>query len=231
MSITIKRRRPEAQKIAKIFDFAAKNYTYKKGADKIEKIIKLHPEFKNESTLCDLGFLYDHMAINQKNNSLKNNYERKAFGLYRQALRSNPRSINATWGIGRIWWHRKNIKAIKYAVKAAQLMKKISGSSGLMLQNIGLVYEDLSNTKQAEYWYKQGIKEEPKKWGGYYNILNLYQKQRRINEIQKLLPIMKRLYQKESIEFKKTLWGKYILKNIQELEQFVKKNKKKRKLD
>lgn len=209
------------QKILNIFDLSAKNYKYKEGIEKIEKIIEIHPELKNESTLCDLGFLYDHLALKQKNKLLKNKYEEKAFNLYRGAIKKNNQSINAIWGIGRVWWHRKDKKAIKYAIKAANLMKKLNGSAGLMLQNIGLVYEDLGDLKLAERWYLRGLKEEPNKFSGYYNLLNLYRKQERFKKIQKLLPIFKKLYQKETAKFKKTSWGKDILKKIKELEQFV----------
>ena len=209
------------QEILDIFDLSAKNYRYKEGIKKIEKIVEIHPELKNESVLSELGFLYDHLALQQKNKLLRNKYEEKAFNLYRGALKKNRESINAIWGIGRIWWHRKNRKAVKYAIKAANLMKKLHGSAGLMLQNVGLVYEALGDIKRAEQWYLRGLKEEPNNFGGYYNLLNFHHKQERREEVQRLLPAFKKLYQKETTKFKKTSWGKDILKKIKELEQFV----------
>lgn len=210
------------QEIATIIRDAMGNYTYKNAIEKIEKILKKHPILRDEQRLCDLATLYDHLATQEKNASKRKKYEETAFGLCRSVLKINPGSIYdayALWGIGRIWWHRKNIKAIKYAKAATKVMKKVTGKDGGMSVSVGVVYDDLGNIRQAEYWYLKAIKENPDQLGLYYNLTNFYYKNNLIKKQKHYLPILKRMYGNESEEFKQTKWGRSIGEKIQEMDK------------
>ncbi|MBI2482325.1 MAG: hypothetical protein HYV76_02075 [Candidatus Vogelbacteria bacterium] len=208
------------QQINEIVRTAMLNYNYKKAIQDIEKILKKHPILRDEQRLCDLGMLYDHQAMVEKNVLKRKEYEKTAFKLYREILTINPGSMYdsyALWGIGRIWLHRKNKKALKYAKEAAVLTKKMTGKAGGMLLNVGLVYDELGNYKQAERWYLKTIKEDPGQLGLYINLTTLYFKYRRLDRLKKILPTLKKLYEKEPDQFKQTKWGEFINGKIKEM--------------
>ena len=211
--------------INKIFERAANNYKYRWGIQKIEKLLKKNINFISEDILCKLGFLYDHLALKQKKINLKKFYENKAIKLYQQALKINPKSHRATWGIGRVWWHRKNKRAISYATRAYRLKKINDGKIGLYAQNIGLIYEAIGNYKKAEYWLLRGMKENKKDFGSYINLEVFYRLIKNFNKAKKCAVKLKKLYDKESISFKKTLWGKKIQEIIQNADKSLKKKK------
>ena len=167
----------KAKKIYTIFKEANLNFRYGWGVEKIEKEVKTNPELlENERVLTWLGFLYDHLALRKKGKQ-KKACEDKAIRLYRKALKINPDSINAIWGIGRVWWHRNNKKALIYAFKTYRLHKKLrKGKGSSFAQNIGVIYETLGNERRAEYWLKRGLGEEKNNWGPYFNIIRFYRK-------------------------------------------------------
>ncbi len=100
------------------------NYNYKLGIHSIEKILKSNPRLNQEvDVLVKLGTLYDHYAL-QCATIQREKMEQKAIEIYRVALLINPQSPSATWGIGRIWWHRKDKQAIPYALEAFRLSQK-----------------------------------------------------------------------------------------------------------
>lgn len=189
------------KEIKRIFNSATVNFNYREAANKIENILDKNPQIKNEQTLSNLGFLYDHLAFFCKNKILKQKYEKEALTLYYQVLRLNPDSVAATWGVGRIWWHRKNKKAIKYARRAAQLAVRQDPKLSSMYMNLAVVHETLGNLKKAEYWYRYVIKKEPNFFGAYYGLTEMYYVNdvpNKAEKISKLLPQLIKLYKKES---------------------------------
>ncbi|KKS39878.1 MAG: hypothetical protein UV04_C0034G0003 [Candidatus Gottesmanbacteria bacterium GW2011_GWA2_42_16] len=195
---------------------------------KEKSILVKNPELKNEQTLSKLGFLYDHLAFFSKNKILQPKYEQEALRLYNQALKYNPDSVSAIWGIGRIWWHRKNKKAIKYARRAARLAVKQDPELSVMYMNLAVVYETLGNLKRAEYWYRYVLKKEPNFFGAYYGLAEMYYVKdvpNKADKISKLLPQLIKLYKKES---KKSLGSKFEDKRkkiINDIVMYVKKEK------
>lgn len=210
--------------IKKIFEEATNNFKYKWGVQKIEKKLKQNKALITNNNLCDLGHLYDHLALQQKKTALRKKYENQALRLYRRALKINLKSYRATWGIGRIWWHRNNKKAIPYALKAYHLRKRAKKDAGLYAQAIGLVYQSLKNYKRAEYWLLRGAKENKKDFGVYLNLVAFYRLIGDFKKAQKYALGLKELYNKESSKFKKTAWGKIIKQIIKNSDKPLLKN-------
>lgn len=204
------------KKLSAIFRSTATGKGYKIAIKKTEEILKNNPHLEDEQRLCDLALLYDHQAALEENIDARKKYEKKAFELCRRVLSINPGSIYdayAMWGIGRIWWHRKNKKALKYAKKAASLMKEKTGETGGMIVNIGLVYDTLGNYHRAEYWLLKALCEDPKQLGLHYNLARFYHKHNRMNKLKRCLPTLKKLFNEKDENYKKSDWGKFL--NIQ----------------
>ena len=210
--------------LEKIFYDATNNYKYRWGVNKFEIFLKKHPILiKNEDILCKLGLLYDHLAFKEKNK--RHIHEKKAFGLYKKALKYNPDYFRAVWGIGRIWWHRRSKKAIPYAIKAYRLAKKSKPDYGINAQCVGLVYEALDDYKNAEKWLLKGIEIEPKNWGCYLNLVGFYRLTKQFSKSKFYAKKLETLFKKESKEFKKTLWGQKILISIRDADKEPEKKK------
>lgn len=212
-------------KLNKIFERAMTNYKYEWGIKKIEKLLRNRPNFINEDILCKLGVLYDHFALNQKP-GFKKKYENKAIKLYQQALRINPKSSRAIWGIGRVWLHRQNKRAIPYALKAYHLKKATKKDIGLYGQHIGLIYEALGDYKKAEYWLLKGMRESRKNFRSYLNLVIFYRFIKKFDKAKKYAYYAERLYEKEPNDFKKTKDGKKIKEFILNADKPLPKIKK-----
>lgn len=207
-----------SRSIEAVFDQAVNNFNYRSGIRQIEKILAQHPEWENDQTLSWLGLLYDHQALRSDGLS-RRQLEEKAFRLYRRALRFNPQSPSALWGIGRIWWHRKSKKAIKYATQAARNAYKQNGSFTKFF-NLAVVYETLGNPKRAEYWYRKVIEKEPSYWAAYYSLINLYVSGSFANKqkkIEKLIPAFEKNYKSASKEIRASKWGQMIQDRIEQI--------------
>lgn len=202
-----------------VFYDAADNFKYFSGIKNFEKLFKKYPEAeKDDLILSRLGMMYDHLALKYPTKRIK--YENKALSLYKKALKFNPNSHKATWGIGRIWWHRKSKKALPYAIKAIRLAKKSRDPYGIYISNVGLVYKFIGNDKLAEKWFLKAIKIEPNNWGIYLNLIVLYEKNKQVDKIKKYLPKFKKLVKKEDRSFFKTNWGKRIVGIIKRIEKY-----------
>lgn len=203
----------------KRYDIAIKN---------AEQILKRFPKLKTQRNLNDLGLVYDHAALFKINKVQKRRYEEKALKLYKKILYLDSNSIYvpyAVWGIGRVWWHRKNRKAIKYAIRAAELMKQITGKAGLMISNIGAVYEELGDLKEAETWYKKGVKESSKELGAYLNLVDFYYKTKNFSLVKKYIPKLYETYDLQTRNFKDTAWGKRVMRKIIKYEKSIKERR------
>lgn len=200
-------------------------FKYLEAIEVFERVLEKTPELKdNEDILCRLGMLYDHAAFQNKNK--KNFYEKKALSFYKKALKINPRSIKATWGIGRIYWHNSDKKAVSYAKKAYSLAKRDAKKFGIYIQNIGLVYQTLGKFKEAERWLKKGADTNPKDWAMYLNLVNFYRYTKQFKKSKKYSLILDKLFKKESRSFKKTPWGNKISQTIKDAERELNKVKK-----
>jgi tetratricopeptide (TPR) repeat protein len=178
----------------------------------------------DENILCRLGMLYDHAALQDVKR--KKTYEHKALSLYKRALKINPSSVKATWGIGRIYWHNEDKKAIPYAKRAYLLAKRYEKRTGIYIQNVGLVYQTLGKFKEAELWLKKGANAEPKNWAMYLNLVVFFRYTKQFIKSKKYSLVLKKLFSQESTLFKKTPWGKKIAEVIKDAEKELNKIKK-----
>lgn len=211
-----KKQYQESSVIEKLFEEATNSFRYEWGVRRVESIFVKHPQLINDHSLCKLGLLYDHLALKQKTDKRRKFYEAKALRLYRQALASNPRSYRALWGIGRVWWHRRDRRALPYAIRAYHLRKRLERSSGLFAQNIGLIYEALGDYKKAEYWLLRGMRENKTDFGSYINLVVFYRLIGDFKKAKKFAVDLRTLYNREPKSFKNTLWGKKISEIIKD---------------
>jgi tetratricopeptide (TPR) repeat protein len=174
---------------------------YKKILSQISREIEKEPELINEEmVLAKLGFLYDHLAVYAGNKKEKNKYEREALKAYNKILKKNPNSVNAIWGIGRVYWHNKNKKAIDYAKKAARIATKESVEMYPMYMNVAVVYESLSQFDRAEYWYLKVIKKRPKFLGAYLNLAEMYLEKNKNKKYKKLILEIEKQFSEEELD-------------------------------
>ncbi len=207
----------ELSNIDRIFSRVADSFNYSEGIKEIESIIKRNPEFLNrENVLLKVGMLYDHFATQQRSLQKRNIIEKKALAFYQSALKINPKSHGATWGIGRVWWHRKSKKAISYAKRAYLLAKQNGMDAGIYAQNVGAVYRAIGNLKRSEFWLIKGAKESPTDWGVYLNLISFYKSIGRVNKASLYRGKLKFFFDKESKKKKDTKWGKMIKEIIRE---------------
>lgn len=218
------RQEPKKQ-INNIFDKAACDFAYGEALSQIQEILRKYPDSRDDRVLCKLGFLHDHLAAFEKNKKLVKEHESFALKAYQEALKFNPRSSGAIWGIGRIWWHRKDKRALIYAKRAAKIAIEDDPKMFPMYMNLAVVYETLGNFKRAEYWYKRIIKEIPDFWGAYYGLANLYYSEsnvkRRKIKLKEILPDLLRLYKKESRKLKGSKFGNQTRQRVEELVSVV----------
>lgn len=193
-------------KVNKIFKNAVNKGAYREGIDKIEDLIE-DKEIKDEEILYNLGFLYDHYSFELKPEKRKE-MEEKAMSLYKKTLEINPDYYNATWGIARIYGYRKSKKALPYAKEAYKKHKKKTGNQDFA-QNVAAIYNILGNYEEAEKWYKKPL-DETDQPGMFANIVNFYRKTDQLNKVKPFLEKGRRLFEKKSDSFKKSLVGKKI---------------------
>ena len=200
-------------------------FKYLQAIKLFEKEIVENPELKNnEDILCRLGMLYDHAAL--QNKKIKRTYENTALSLYKKALKINPASFKATWGIGRVYWHNTNPKAVRYAKKAYDIARRKEKKLGIYIQNVGLVYESLGKFKESEKWLEKGAAAEPKSWAVYLNLVVFYRLTKQFKKSKKYALKLNKLFDKEPASFKKTPWGKRVVEVIKNSEKELKKIKK-----
>lgn len=158
----------------KAFDDALSCYTYGSGIKALEQLSRRYPALKKDpENLVNLGLLYDHAAMNAKGSNAS--LEKNARFYYQEALKIDRRFYSAWWGLGRIYWHNKDRRALPLALKAYRLSKNArSSDAGQYAQNIGLIYKAIGNAPRAEYWLKRGTEESRKEWGVYYNLMRFY---------------------------------------------------------
>lgn len=216
--------KPTLETFETIFKEANHNKKNVWGIKRFESLLNKYPEFrKNESVLHRLGLMYDHVFL--KDPAKQKPYEDKAISIYKAILKINPDSYKATWGIGRVWWHRKNKKALPYVLAAYDLIKKVkdpAAPKGLYTQNVGMIYEMLGDMRNAEQWYKKGIKVTPEDWGVYLNVIGFYNRQKNPAKAKPFLPKYAQLLKKEPKEFFDTAWGKQVLNIIKDTENAIK---------
>lgn len=199
----------------KIFEKASNNFRYQWGAAVFEKFFKEHPKFFHEKLLCRLGLLLDHLAL--KTPRHRRHYERKALQIYRRVLKLKSNSYRATWGIGRVWWHRRSRRALPYARKAFHLAKKENKATrGMYAQQVGLVYESLGDFKNAERWLFKGLRENPTDWGLHLNLVVFYRYVREFEKAKRFATRLQKLFKKTSSQFRRTAWGRKITQVIRE---------------
>jgi len=198
----------------RIYKDSIYNNKYLSGIVLLKKIQAQYGNFYDEGFFCKLGLLYDHAALSAKK-KIKEEYEEKALILYRTVLKKNPSSCGAAWGIGRVWWHRKSKRAIRYAMKAYRLAKR-QGIKGLYAQNIGLIYEVLGDYKKAELWLFRGVKENPAEWGNYLNLVTFYRLMKDFDKSVYYADILKKKIKREPPKFWRTKFGKMIKQSIKE---------------
>jgi tetratricopeptide (TPR) repeat protein len=208
-------RSPSVRFLQKKFDVFTNNLSYQEGISYFESILLHFPELRGEDFLCKLGFLYDHLALREKGDR-KKKHENKAISLYQEALHYNARSFRALWGIARVWWHRKDKKALQYASRAYRLKKAIDGTSGLYAQHIGLIYESLGNFRGAERWLLRGMREHPDELGSYLNLVVFYRFLKRYDRAQYHAETLSLLFQKQPQSFRRSPWGLQIAEAIRD---------------
>lgn len=213
---TLKSGKMIIEQLEKIFQKSSNNFYYKEGVEQFEKILAKNKNFFDEKSLCRLGLLYDHLAMYKKSRERKL-LEEKAISIYKCVLKKVPNSYRATWGIGRVWWHRKSRHALRYAFRANKFAREahLKKGIGINTQTIGLVYEFLGDYKNAEKWLIQGMKEEPKEWGVYLNLIIFYRLINKLTKSKKMGEKLKKLFMHESKEFKNTAWGKKVQEIIE----------------
>ncbi len=209
--------------VENIFRKYSDSFEYKRGVVELRRILKKNSKLINPKSLSRLGFLYDHLVLQQKSKSSRKKLEDKALSLYRQALRLNPNFTGAVWGIGRVWWHRRSNKAIPYALRAYKLYKKEGGKGGLYAQNVGLVYESLGIYREAEKWLLKGLAENDKDFGVYLNLVVFYRLTHKFTKAKFFSKKLDQLYREEPYKFRRTPWGRRIQDVIKNADQPLQK--------
>lgn len=166
------------KKMADIFLRAMHNFRYRQGASKFEKVLKKYPD--EESWWCQVATLYDHIALEKnpknKKEELKNKrfYENLAKKACLRALKINPESFYAYQGLGRIYWHNKDKKAIYYYRKAYDIAVKQTGDGQFFSMDLMNIYTTLKKYKIAEKYGIEYLKSNPPSFGILNNMADLY---------------------------------------------------------
>lgn len=142
---------PTKKQLRKIFRKAVDEFAHKKALTIFEKARAQY--WQDEEFLINLGFLYDHTAL-MYSGTARRQLERHALSVYRAALKINSSSPAALWGIARVYWHRSDRQALRWA-KMALHNAKPGCERMLYTNNLGLVYMRLKQFEKADYYFKK----------------------------------------------------------------------------
>lgn len=199
------------KRINSIFRSAVAKQTYGEGISQIQRLLKREAR-KGLSgiTLEQLGFLYDHAALQKRDSAARRAYEQQALSYYRRAIRLNQKDPFSMWGIGRIWWHRKDKRALLYAQKAYRLAKICKIDFGPFGQNIAFIYDEIFEKYAfAERWYLRALKEEKRKTvRSYANLVQFYVKHGKDAQARRFARKMNLLFKKTPLEFQASRSGR-----------------------
>ena len=206
----------ERQKLKIIREKALFNFKYKEAIYFYENLLKKYQ--LSAKDLCDLGLFYDHLSIFDKSeaeNKAKN--ERKAIKCYKKAEEINPRELAVFEGLGRIWWHRKNKKALFFYMKGLRLAQTLRKKSEF-LEYLGNAYMRLGKVERAIEDYKKSLRLKPiSKFSLFNNLAFAY---RKINNQEKAREYARKalqLLKRRSREYKKTKATRIFAKQLQEI--------------
>ncbi len=200
------------------YEKAVNSFKFTQGIRELEDAAGQSPMLNNnDEFLTKLALLYDHEASRHSGRT-RERFEARARGLCERALKANPKSYRAVWGIGRILWHRKDVRALKFARKAYHLRRRVTGTVGMYGQHVALIYEIMKKYKLAERWYLRGTLENPREFGVYLNLTLFYLARGDAVKAKHVAKNLDRRFQRKSPGFKKTAWGKRIANVIAEAE-------------
>jgi tetratricopeptide (TPR) repeat protein len=147
------------------------NFRYSTAARKLERILQKYP--LEEQWWCYIGMLYDHLALRQRTQHPRQYYQRLAVRACHQALKLKPDSACAYEGLGRVYWHNGNKRAIYYYNKAYRITKRRSRSLNYNVMNLANVYFKLKKYKCAEKLYLRYAEQWPH-FGVFHALTELY---------------------------------------------------------
>lgn len=128
-----------------------KSRQYQSGIRIVKNTLKTAP--LNLNFWYYLGMFYDHLP------GLTN--EKKAIACYEKIKELDPKSVYWAFGLGRIYWHRKDLRAVRYYKKAYQLSRDCAGKFSAMV-NIGNAYMAISKFRSSENWYLRCLRFLPR---------------------------------------------------------------------
>jgi tetratricopeptide (TPR) repeat protein len=187
---------------------------YRDAIRDIETILKIHPEAVTSLTLSQLGLLYDHAPRYAKNGKEKALFNNEALRLYRKALKRDPDNFDAIWGIGRLWWHKKDPRALPYSIKAYETKKRLTGKIDWGL-NVAVVYASLGRPKEAEKWLLKTIPKQGSRIAWYAELVRLWENNR-YRPALRYRPSLVRSFSRQNSGFKASLIGVNISRLLQE---------------
>jgi tetratricopeptide (TPR) repeat protein len=154
----------EKQQFLEKYKIAMRQLEYKElllASNKIPKISK------DAEVINAFATLLDHQAVLESNWVKKKYLEWQAMRLYKQNLKNDKNNIEAISGIGRIYWHKSNPKAIYYYKQAM----KLDPTNPVRMGNLANVFSRLNQLDQAEKLYRQAIATNKAPFGIYLNFL------------------------------------------------------------
>lgn len=204
----------QRKKLNQVKKKALFGFEYRKAIEFYESLLK---NFQlSARDLCDLGLFYDHLSIfnqNEKKNRARN--EEKALQYYHQAQKLNPSELAVFEGLGRIWWHRKDKKAIIYYQKGLEIASTPRKKSEF-LEYLGNAHKRLGEPKKAIKCYQQALKMNPiSKFSLFNNLAFAYQK---IGQQEKARDCARkglRLLKKRSKEYRNTKVAQIFQKQLE----------------
>ncbi len=163
------------KQLKKQFEAFAFDLKYAEGIKYFEAQTQTNPALLHDThVLYMLAFLYDHQA-EYKEGSERKKLEQKAEELYQTILRTEPHNTDAIWGLGRVYWHRRDRRALDYAMQAYTVAKKQKEPLGGYMNIVGVVYLSFAEYKKAETWFKKALASGDVDTDSLYlNFLQLY---------------------------------------------------------
>lgn len=209
----------------KIFANAVSNKKYAWGIRELEKYPYKFTLSGNE--LYRIALLYDHFAMNQKNNvsTIAKKYLKKAEEIYRHILKTDPNYLHANYGIGRIYGVRGNYnKALEYQKLAYKQMLKLTRNQRGAL-GIGYLYKQKGDFKKAEEWYRKELRVcKANDFGTTYNLFQFYKdtgnKKKALIYGTKMTHLIKREFNKKmyrGLKMQQSNFVKSVLEDIKSL--------------